>query len=148
MNTKTKKSFPGGVHPPQCKELTCDCPIKPGPPAKLLTIMLSQHIGAPCQPLVKKGDPVEAGQKIGDNDAFVCAPVHSPVNGKVKEITLASHVVMGRSPAIVIEVDPENNPTKNLESIKLAGFDENKYSAEQICQAIPVHLFPSARTAI
>ncbi len=135
MNTKIKKSFPGGVHPPQCKDLTCDCPIKNGPPAKQLTIMLSQHIGAPCQPLVKKGDQVEAGQKIGDSDAFVCAPVHSPVNGKVKDITLGAHVVMGRSPAIVIDVDPENNPTKNLESIKLDGFDENNYSAEQICEA-------------
>ncbi|MFC1677509.1 electron transport complex subunit RsxC [Planctomycetota bacterium] len=135
MNTKTKKTFPGGVHPPQCKDLTCDCPIKPGPTAKQLTIMLSQHIGAPCQPLVKKGDSVQAGQKIGDSDAFVCAPVHSPVNGRVKDITLASHVVMGRSPAIVIDVDPENNPQKNLESIKLDSFDENKYSSEQICEA-------------
>lgn len=131
----TKKTFPGGIHPPQCKDITRDCEIKHGPSAKLLTIMLGQHIGAPCKPLVAKGDTVEAGQKIGDNDAFVCAPVHSPVNGKVKEITLAPHVVMGRSPAIVIEVDPENNPTKELENIKLKDFDESKYTAEEICQA-------------
>lgn len=38
-------------------------------------ISMSQHIGAPCKPLVKKGDQVKVGQLIGDTDAFVSAPI-------------------------------------------------------------------------
>ena len=101
--TKGRYSFRGGVHPPESKELTCDIPIQPGPAVKEVAIMLSQHIGAACQPLVRAGNMVQAGQKIGDNDAFVSAPVHSPINGKVKEIGLRSHAILGRSHAIVIE---------------------------------------------
>ena len=97
--------------------------------------MLSQHLGAVCKPLAKKADTVRAGQKIGDRDAFVSAPVHSPISGKVKEIALRSHAVLGRSPAIVIEALPDN-PTKRS-GLDLGGdFDESRYSAEQICQAV------------
>jgi len=97
--------------------------------------MLSQHLGAVCKPLVKKADAVQAGQKIGDRDAFVSAPVHSPIDGKVKEIALRSHAVLGRSPAIVIEALP-NNPAK-WSCFTLSGdFDQSRYSAEQICQAV------------
>jgi electron transport complex protein RnfC len=97
--------------------------------------MLSQHLGAVCKPLVKKADTVQAGQKIGDRDAFVSAPVHSPVSGKVKEIALRSHAVLGRSPAIVIEALPDN-PTKRSGFVLSGDFDEGRYSAEQICQAV------------
>ena len=37
---------------------------------------MSQHIGAPCSPLVKVGDTVKLGQKIGDGEG-VCSPVHA-----------------------------------------------------------------------
>lgn len=73
--TKGKKTFRGGVHPPEKKELTSEYPIAAGPVIKQAVVMLSQHIGAACEPLVKKGDAVEAGQKIGNSDAFVSAPV-------------------------------------------------------------------------
>jgi len=98
--------------------------------------MLSQHIGAPCEALVKKGEAVEAGQKIGDSDAFVSAPVHSPVNGKVKEVALRSHAVLGRSLAVVIEADMEGNSAKAA-SFELKGeFETGKYSSEEICEAV------------
>ncbi len=47
---------------------------------------MAQHIGAPCEPLVKVGDYVYLGQKIGDSSAVVSAPVHSSVSGTVTEI--------------------------------------------------------------
>jgi electron transport complex protein RnfC len=97
--------------------------------------MLSQHIGAVCRPLIRKAGTVEAGQKIGDCDAFVSAPVHSPITGKVKEIALRSHAVLGRSPAIIIEALP-NNPTKRSYCELDKDFDESNYSAEQICEAV------------
>ena len=94
-----KHTFPRGVHPPGKKALTQDSQIQPGPAAKKVSVLLSQHIGAVCRPLVKKGDLVTAAQKIGDCDAFVSAPVHSPVSGKVKEVALCSHAVLGRAEA-------------------------------------------------
>ena len=137
IDIKGRFSFPGGTHPPQNKNLTCESRIQPGPAVKQVAIMLSQHTGAICQPIVKKGDQVQAGQKIGDSDAFVSAPVHSPVNGKVKEITLQPHTVLGRSPAVIIEVDAENNPPRQPVFGRFTGdFDEGKYSVEQICTAV------------
>jgi len=135
--TKGKLSFPGGTHPPESKELTEQRGIRPGPVVKQVAVMLSQHIGAFCEPLVKKGDVVEAGQKVGESDAFVSAPVHSPVNGKVKEISLQSHAVLGRAPAVVIESAPDNNPAKQPACGRFEGdFDEGAFSIEQICGAV------------
>ncbi|MHC4617722.1 MAG: electron transport complex subunit RsxC [Planctomycetota bacterium] len=135
--TKGRLSFPGGTHPPESKDLTEKSEIRPGPVARQVAIMLSQHIGAVCEPVVKKGEAVEAGQKVGDSDAFVSAPVHSPVNGKVKEVALQSHAVLGRGAAVIIEADPENNPYKQPACARFAGdFDDSPYSIEQICGAV------------
>ncbi|MFC1737605.1 electron transport complex subunit RsxC [Planctomycetota bacterium] len=137
INTKGRFSFPGGTHPPERKELSCESQIRQAPAVKKVAIMLSQHIGAVCEPLVKKGDVVEAGQKIGDADAFVSAPVHSPINGKIKAIGLQPHLVLGRSPAVTIEADPDNNPPKKPCSGKFPeDFDVTSYSSEQICDAV------------
>jgi electron transport complex protein RnfC len=137
IDIKDRFSFPGGTHPPQNKNLTCESRIQPGPAIKQVVVMLSQHTGAICQPTVKKGDDVQAGQKIGDSDAFVSAPVHSPIDGKVKEISLQSHAVLGRSPAVIIEANAESNPPKEPAFSKFTGdFNEEKYSVEQICSAI------------
>ncbi len=135
VSAKGRFSFPGGTHPPEKKELTRDKEIERGPAVTEVAVMLSQHIGAVCQPLIRKSDAVQAGQKIGDCDAFVSAPVHSPITGKVKEIALRSHAVLGRSLAIVISAF-SYSPTK-WSSFRLKdGFDENDYSVGQICEAV------------
>jgi len=135
INLKSRLSFRGGVHPPQCKVLTQDKEILPGPSIKEAVILLSQHTGAICQPLVNKGDTVQAGQKIGDSEAFVSAPVHAPFAGKVKEISLQSHPVIGRCLAVVIEAAQDTTPRPPF--FKLSpDFDENTYSPEQICDAV------------
>jgi len=137
IDTKGKFSFPGGVHPPESKDLTCEGKIQAGPVVKQAAIMLSQHIGAVCRPLVEKKEQVQAGQKIGDCDAFVSAPVHSPISGKVKEIALQTHPVLGRSMAVIIEAEPENNPAKEPCFSRFTdGFDESSFSAERICDAV------------
>ena len=135
IETKGRLSFFGGTHPAENKNLTEDSKIYPGPTVKEVAVMLSQHIGAACQPLVRKGNMVQAGQKIGDSDAFVSAPVHSPINGKVKEIALRSHAVLGRSEAIVIEAY-QYTPTRRSYFKLRDDFDENNYSAEEICDAV------------
>ncbi|MDR0947590.1 MAG: electron transport complex subunit RsxC [Ruminococcus sp.] len=50
-------------------------------------IPMAQTMGAPCEPIVKKGDTVKIGQKIADTKAFMSAPIHSPVSGEVAEIS-------------------------------------------------------------
>ncbi len=81
----------------------CETEIMAIPEA--VCISMSQHIGAPCKPLVAKGDSVKVGQIIGDTDAFVSAPIHSSVSGTVKEITTMRSVAGGQDQMIVIETD-------------------------------------------
>ncbi|AQT67359.1 Nitrogen fixation protein RnfC [Anaerohalosphaera lusitana] len=74
---------------------------------------------------------------IGTTDAFVSSPVHSPVNGTVKDIALRSHPVLGRTEAIVIDTDEENPGIKTPVADRFdASFDENKFTAQQIGDAI------------
>jgi len=133
--TKGKFTFRGGTHPPQSKDLTAESKIQAGPAAGQVAIMLSQHTGTVCQPLVRKGNMVQAGQKVGDSDAFVSAPVHSPITGKVKEIALQSHPVLGRCPAVIIDAYTYS-PTRRSYFKLEDDFDENSYSVEQICNAV------------
>lgn len=56
------------------------------PVPKTVSIPMSQHMGVPCTPIVSVGEKVKVGQKIGDSDAFMSAPVHSGVSGTVSAI--------------------------------------------------------------
>jgi len=129
------RSFAGGVHPPEGKHLTEDRAIEPGPATKELAILLSQHIGAPAQATVKKGDAVAAGQQIGECKAFVCAPVHAPTAGKVKEVSLLPHVVLGRAMGVIVETESAAQPIAPAFR-RPEGFDPGTYTPEQICEAV------------
>lgn len=82
---KAVKSFRGGIKPRHHKETAGLDTVRVPLPSKVLIPML-QHIGAPCTPMVKKGDRVLVGQKIGDSDKPVSAPVHSSVSGTVTDV--------------------------------------------------------------
>ncbi|MCL2633244.1 MAG: electron transport complex subunit RsxC [Oscillospiraceae bacterium] len=73
-------------------------------PQKVI-ISLSQNIGAPCEPLVKKGDTVLTGQVIGDSNAFVSVPIHASVSGTVTDETEILSASGKLSKAIVITTD-------------------------------------------
>ncbi|MBQ8537446.1 MAG: electron transport complex subunit RsxC [Clostridia bacterium] len=78
--------FPGGVHPREGvngKAVTGISPIQKAAAPSRVIIPMQQHIGAPCKPVVAKGDYVRVGQVIGEATGFVCAPVHASVSGKV-----------------------------------------------------------------
>lgn len=77
-------------------------------------ISMSQHIGAPCEPLVKKGDYVKVGQKIGDTEAFVSAPIHSSVSGTVKQIKPMRNVMGGYDQMIEIETDGKQEVSEEV----------------------------------
>ena len=76
----------GGVHPPDKKELSKDARIVAAKPPVRVIIPMSQHIGAPCKPTVQIGQEVKIGEVVGSAEAFVSAPVHSSVSGKVISI--------------------------------------------------------------
>ena len=97
-------SFFGGVHPKENKFYACDTPIQEFPEPDVLVVPMSQHIGASCTPLVKKGDLVKVGQKIGDH-VGLCAPVHAPVSGKVKSVEMKPHTCGTTMTSVVIEND-------------------------------------------
>ena len=98
-------SFKGGHHMHDYKEISANCPLEPGPIPEIVEISLHQHIGAPCLPLVKKGDSVKMGQKIGEAKATISAPVHSSVSGTVLEVKDVVTVSGFKAKAVVVEND-------------------------------------------
>lgn len=116
-------TFKGGVDVPHYKELTEGLSIEKAKDPKLVYIPLHQHVGAPCEPLVKVGDTVKVGQKIGQSDAFVSAPIHASVSGVVKSITNMSTPTAQNVKCIVIESDGKDElhesvkPKGTLESL-------------------------------
>ena len=97
-------SFFGGIHPKENKHYAECKPVQDFPAPDLLIIPMSQHIGAPCLPLVKKGDRVAIGQKIGDNQGL-CVPVHASVSGTVKAVEMRPHTNGTMVQSIVIQND-------------------------------------------
>ncbi len=86
-------SFIGGIHPPHAKKASEKKAIIQSIEPKIVRIPLRQHIGAPCDPTVAKGDYVKVGQEIGEVSSFVCAPVHSSVSGTVVDIKKSTYWV-------------------------------------------------------
>lgn len=84
---------------------TAGCATEVMPVPDVVKISMSQHIGAPCKPLVQKGDYVKVGQLIGDTDAFVSAPIHSSVSGTVTGIEEQRSAAGGNDTLVVIETD-------------------------------------------
>ena len=106
-------SFFGGVHPKENKWYACDQETKEFPAPDLVVIPMAQHIGAPCKPLVKKGDLVTVGQKIGDNQGL-CVPVHASVSGKVKAVEMRPHTSGTTVMSVVIENDHQNTLCEDI----------------------------------
>lgn len=98
-------TFTGGIHPYDGKDLSKDKPIKDILPKGDLVYPLSQHIGAPAVPIVKKGDRVLTGQKIAEAAGFVSAPIYATVSGTVKAIEPRRVSVGDAVNAIIIEND-------------------------------------------
>ncbi|MDY6820614.1 MAG: electron transport complex subunit RsxC [Deferribacterota bacterium] len=119
-----------GINVPHYKEKTENKPLeylslKEG---DILNIPLSQHLGAPAKPVIKKGSEVKKGQLIAESSAFISANIHSPVKGVVKSIDVAEHPLFGYVPSIKINVtsadddlEPLGSSDKLTELIKDAG---------------------------
>lgn len=104
----------GGIHPKENKWYAAEQRVQVFPEPDILVIPLSQHIGAPCKPLVKKGDHVTVGQKIGDNEGL-CVPVHASVSGVVKAVEMRPHVSGMTMMSVVIENDHQDELSPEIQ---------------------------------
>ncbi len=123
----------GGVHPPENK-FSAGKKIEQLPIPKTVTIPIGQHIGAPAQIIVKRGDEVKVGQVIAKAGGFVSANIHSSVSGKVKKLDETVDGSGYRRPSVVIDVEGD----EWLDTIdKSDTFDkEIKLSAEEITKKV------------
>ena len=130
-------TFARGVHPPHRKAFTQGSAIVPARPAagKQVVVPMLQHLGAICEPQVAAKDEVTAGQEIGAAEAFVSAPVHSPVNGVVKEVSPQPHPSGKKIISVVITV-AEDQPEPQQWRELPAGPDLAKCTPEQIVDAV------------
>ncbi len=99
------KTYGNGVHPNDMKAPANEAAISTIPQPSQVVIPMSQHIGAPCSPLVAVGDEVKLGQKIGEAKAPVSAPVHASVSGKVVAIEPRVNNLGNQVTAVIIEND-------------------------------------------
>ncbi len=114
-------TFSGGIHPYDGKDLSKDKSISEYLPKGDAVYPLSQHIGAPATPIVKKGDKVLVGQKIAEANGFVSANIHSGVSGTVKSIESRMTVSGNKVNSIVIENDglfEEMDFSKNVKPLE------------------------------
>jgi electron transport complex protein RnfC len=124
------KTFRGGIHPHEQKELTENRSFEVMPRPKQIIIPLTQHLGKPAKPIVKKGSEVKAGEIIAEQDGFISAGIHSPVSGKVSKITVGSTVTGFPKDAIVIESKDAND------IVLMPSLDPEKVSAEEIRERV------------
>lgn len=108
-----KVTFRGGVHPAGRKELSRDVPLREFLPTGEMVFPLSQHIGKPAKPIVKKGDAVLVGQRIAEADGFVSAHIISSCSGTVKGIEKRRTLMGAMADCIVIDNDGQFTPAED-----------------------------------
>jgi len=106
--TDSLLTFPkGGVHPHEFKSLTEHLSVETLPLPDEVEILLNQHFGAPCTPLVTKKAEVREGDLIGQVERGLGANIHASVTGVVKNIGDAPHPISVTAPSVTIRTDTE-----------------------------------------
>ena len=126
----------GGIHPDENK-LSNDAVTKPAPLPKQAVFPMSQHIGAPAKPVVKKGDKVKVGTLIAEAGGFISAPIHSSVSGTVFKVDNAIHASGYLQPAIIINVEGDEWEETIDRSTKLETLEQHpELTPEEIVNRI------------
>ncbi len=102
------------------------------PIPKQITLSMQMHIGAPCEPVVAKGDSVCVGTLVGKAGGFVSADIHSGVSGVVKEIKEIIFSNNRKAKAVVIETDGLQTMAQGLKPVKVEN-DKDLVKAAQAC---------------
>ena len=126
----------GGIHPDENK-LSNDAVTQPAPLPKQAVFPMSQHIGAPAKPVVKKGDKVKVGTLIAEAGGFISAPIHSSVSGTVFKVDNAIHASGYLQPAIIINVEGDEWEETIDRSTKLETLEQHpELTPEEIVNRI------------
>ena len=130
MIISIKKTFKGGVHPEEYKELTANKSFEEIPAPEEISIPLSQHLGKESIPVVKKNDKVKIGTLIAKENGFISAPVHSSIAGTVSSISKTFLQTGFQKTSIVIKKDTSN------ETEFLQPLDSDTVSSQEIIQRV------------
>ena len=125
------QAFFGGVHPHDMKAATNEKAIEQLAPPAVVVIPMSMHFGAPCTPLVKAGDHVKVGQKIGEFHGLG-APIHASVSGTVKAVEPRPYSMGGNIMSVVIENDMQDELSEEVK----APADPNALSVEEMVEIV------------
>jgi len=136
-----RRTFAGGIHPPEQKHLADRAPIEVLPTPPEVRIALLQHLGAPCEPILKPRTEVAVGDVVGQAKGFICAPVHASIAGTTGRNSVAT-LPNGRHVSVI--------PIKAADQQPLSGqalFDDilggewpteglDQYDPQQIADAV------------
>lgn len=132
-------TFPHGIHPPERKEIAEDKPIEVLEAPAKVAVPLLQHTGAPCKPTGKPRTEVAVGDKVGDADAFVSAPIHSPLAGKTAKPGKTTLPNGRHVDALPIKAEGDQPAPDEIKQrcfgCDLEALDAERYSPEEIVQA-------------
>lgn len=110
--------YNGGIHPTENKEFSENISLSRFPDPLTVVIPLSQHTGAPADPMVEVGQHVKVGEKVGDAKAYVSSPVHSSVSGTVVAIEPRLHPISGLDVlSIIIQSDGQNTLHESVQPV-------------------------------
>lgn len=133
---------------------TEDCATVNLPIPEKVVLPMSMNMGAPCSPVVKVGDYVKVGQKIGESDAPFSVPVHSGVSGKVTAISDYQTAVGAVCRAVEIETDSKQEKFEDIKPpvIKNKQSFVNAVRESGLCglggAGFPTHIKLSPKTPI
>ena len=133
IREKRFDGYYGGVHPTENKERTEHLPLVPFPAPKTVVIPLSQHTGAPAEPLVKAGNRVKAGQKIGEAAGFISSPIHASLSGTVAAVEPRKHPNTGLD---VLSVIIDSDGKDELHELIKPCEDYDSLSADEIAALV------------
>lgn len=127
------EGYYGGIHPSERKEFTEHLSLVKFPETQTVVIPMSQHAGAPAEPIVEVGQQVGVGQKIGEAKGFISSPIHASVSGTVTAVEPRLHPITGAEVmSVVIKSDGKNTLH---ESVKPAGNFES-LTTDEICDIV------------
>ena len=118
IRDKRLDGYYGGIHPLEHKEFSEGLALQKFPEPEILVIPLSQHAGAPANPIVAVGDEVKVGQKIGEAGGFISGNIHSSVSGTVIAIEPRRHPTNGEVLSVVIKSDGKDTPAESVKPAK------------------------------
>lgn len=142
-----KKGAFKGIRLPHNK-ITENKPIEKLPLPQKIILPIQQHIGAPCEHQVKRGDKVNTGQKIAESKSFVSAPIHSSISGEVSRvIKIINPPTSLPIDAVVINSDGEDKWIKLNSLPDIKGISNSKDIINAVNKIFPKEMITRVKEA-